>query len=39
LEGHDLESIAAAVGCSQRTVRRVLEDVRATLARQAEEAR
>lgn len=35
LEGHDLESIAAAVGCSQRTVRRVLEEVRAKLRAQA----
>lgn len=35
LEGHDLESIAAAAGCSQRTVRRVLEEVRATLERQS----
>jgi RNA polymerase sigma-70 factor (ECF subfamily) len=37
LEGHDLETIAAAAGCSQRTVRRVLEDVRAALEREARE--
>lgn len=37
LEGHDLESIAAAAGCSQRTVRRVLEDVRAALEQQTRE--
>jgi DNA-directed RNA polymerase specialized sigma24 family protein len=33
LAGHDLESIAAAVGCSQRTVRRVLDQVKAGLDR------
>lgn len=31
LAGHDLEGIAAAVGCSQRTVRRVLDQVKAAL--------
>lgn len=33
LEGHDLETIAEAVGCSQRTVRRVLADVRTHLVK------
>lgn len=37
LEGNDLEAIAAAVGCSQRTVRRVLAEVRAHLERQYRE--
>jgi RNA polymerase sigma factor (sigma-70 family) len=31
LEGHDLDTIAQRVGCSQRTVRRVLADVKVQL--------
>jgi RNA polymerase sigma-70 factor (ECF subfamily) len=37
LAGHDLEAIAAAVGCSQRTVRRVLAEVKERLEREPPE--